>query len=865
MSRRLLFLICLVAVAAGGGRAQTEPTLFAPVPLAPTPAAEGALIVSEESARRALELGFTSTAAAQAEKLVAQSAAGSAARDAGALILATARLELGDLRGAERALAAHSDTRPPTYRLRAGLLAARQGRMLSAQAEAAALRPESLPADERSWLFLLQGMVAEAERDPNRAGLAYDQALTSAVSDWQRARLRLTRERLRILQGEATEGQANVLREQAERYAGRGLGAEFGAQHAIALEQLGRRDAAVSYLQAQLAVLPTGLAGARDDLRLVLGLVAGAVQGAGRAALEQLLANGADAAKQRMALQILAQSTDTGESRQRLRRTLDELLAKQPPHPLAEDMLVARAELALAGRDYGRAEADARDLLARFPSSPQRARALMQLAAAAWELKRFRTAADYAAQAAGATDEPGARAGLRLLAAEASYRAQDYTNAAEAYAAVALEPPPGVGAASILFQEIMSRIGAGRVAEAGDLLDRLAGDPRLDAITRWQAEWNLARSLQAAGRREVALTRVTALRGEAGAESRPPDLRARLAWLEARLAQDSGRPEAALRLAGEVQGALAGVEEGLAREIGALARLVEAEALFGLGRGEEATSVLRGLREAGLGTEAAVQSFLVEADYLAAAGNLVDAQGLLVRFADEHRDHEYAPDAIFQAALNAERRGEAAYFREAYVLLEEQLVRRYPRSRLIFAARLKQGDLLRRLGEFAAAQQIYEELINTAAQHPRILEAQLALADCHRAQAAREISHFESAITILERLRDLADAPADLRAEAGFKLGDMLASRDPEAALAAWWPVAEALLLDASGGARLGAEGRYWLGRLLVRLAGVLEQAGRADEAREAWRLVVERSLPGAAIARARLEAGAPGAPATAP
>lgn len=865
MSRRLSYILCLLALAAGG-RAQSEaPTLFPPVPLAPTPAAAGALIVDEESAQRALALGFAATAAAQAEKLVAQAAPGSATRDTAALLLATARLELGDLRGAERALAAHSDTRPAAYRLRAGLLAARQGRLPAAQAEAAALRPEALAPEERAWLFFLQGMVAEAERDPARAGAAYEQALAVAVSDWQRARLRLTRERLRMAQGEMTESQAEGLREQAERYAGRGVGADFAAQHAVALGLLGRREAAVAYLQAQLAMLPDGLAGARDDLRLVLGLIAGAAQGAGRAALEQLLTGGTDAGEQRIALQLLAESTDSAESRQRLRRTLDELLASSPAHPLTEDLLVARAELALTVRDYGRAEADARDLLARFPASAQRARALAQLAATAWELKRFRTAADFAAQAAAAAGDATARASLKLLAAEAAYRAEDYATAAEAYASAAETPPPGVPEASVMFQEIMARIEAGRLGEAADAIDRRATDPRFDATTRWQAEWNLARALHAAGQLDLALARVARLRAESDAGARPAALRARLAWLEARLAQESGRSEGALRLAREVPAALPGVEETLAREIAGLARLVEAEALFSLGRGDEAMAVLRGLRTAEGGTEAALQSFLVEADYLAAAGRLVDAQRLLIEFADRHRDHEYAPDAIYQAAFNAEQRGEDVYFREAYVLLEEQLVKRYPRNRLIFAARLKQGDLLRRLGDFAAAQQIYEDLVNNHAQHPRVLEAQLALADCHRAQAARDASHFDSAITILERLRDLAEASADLRAEAGFKLGDMLAQRDAEAALAAWWPVVDTLLLNRERSAALGAEGRYWIGRLLVRIAGVLEQAGKADEAREAWRLVAERGLPGASLARGRLEAGGVGAAGAAP
>jgi tetratricopeptide (TPR) repeat protein len=169
---------------------------------------------------------------------------------------------------------------------------------------------------------------------------------------------------------------------------------------------------------------------------------------------------------------------------------------------------------------------------------------------------------------------------------------------------------------------------------------------------------------------------------------------------------------------------------------------------------------------------------------------------------------------------------------------------------------MKQGDLLRRLGDFAAAQRIYEELINNQSQHPEILSAQMALADCHRALAAGDVSHFESAATALERLRDLASAPPDLRVEAGFKLGDLLATRDPEAALAAWWPLADALVLDRQRAATLGAEGRYWLGRLLARLAGVLEETGRQSEAREVWRLLVERGLPGAALARTRLAEG---------
>lgn len=854
MARRLLFILCLLSLAAGG-RAQTGPTLFAPVPLAPTPLAEGALIVTEDSARRALALGFAGTAAAQAEQLVVNSDAGGAGRDAAALLLTAARLELGDTAGAERALANHGESRPPAYRVRAGLIAVREGRLAAAQAELAALRPEVLPEDERAWFYLLQGMVAEAAKDAGKAGAAYDQALVAATSEWQRARLRLTRERLRLAQGEATENQAKELREQAERYAGRGVGTDYAVQHAVALSLLGKKVEATAYLEAQLTTLiDPSLAGARDDVRLMLGMIAGPEQGVGRAALDQLLAAGADPAKQRMALHLLTEGTDTSEARNRLRRTLDELLMRVPAHPLVEELLLTRAELSLADLNYGSAEVDAKELLARFPGSAQKARALTQLAAAAWEQKRFRTAADYATQAAGATNDRGGRAALRLLAAEASYRAGDYAAAAEGYASVTDAPPAGVAPSAVMFQQTMARIEAGQPGQAAELIDRFAADSRFDPTTRWQAEWNLARALQATGQRELALARVSRVRAEVGAEARPADLRARLAWLEARLAREAGRSDDALRLARAIPASLDGVEETLAREIAGLARLVAAEALFNLDRAPEAVAELKKLREELPGSEAALQSIIVEADIRATTGGLVDAQGLLTKFADEYRDNEYAPYALFQAALNAERRGEDAFYQEAYVLLE-RLVTDYPQHPLVFDARLKQGDLLRRLNQFPQAQQIYDLLVNQFSQHPNILAAQMALADCHRAQASRDASHFESAITILERLRDLANAPLELRAEAGFKLGDMLAGRDAEDALAAWWPVADALLVDRERAASLGVQGRYWMGRLLVRMAGVLEEQGRADEARDTWRLIVDRGLPGAGLARDRLGA----------
>ena len=859
MLRRLILLIFMLTPLWLRGE---QAVLFAPVPLAPTPSSGGDLIVSAEKASRALSMGFAATAAAQAEAVLAKTPAG-AERDESALVLTAARLELGDINGAERALAQHGENRTPAYRVRAGLVAARQGRWPAAQALAESLKPEQLASEERAWWFFLGGQIAESGRDAAKAATAYDQALVAATSEWQRARLQLTRERLRIAQGEVTEAQANALREAADRYAGRSVGNDYALQYAAALAQMGRATESVAYLQSRLAVLPAGTAG-QDDLRLLIGVIAAPGQVAGRIALEQLLVSGVDQSKQRMALYLLAKGADSPEARRRLRETLDDLLQRATPHVLTEEMLLVRADLALAALDYAQADADAKAQIARFPASGLRARALTLLAGVSWELKRFRTAADYAGQAAGATDDGAARSKLRLLAAEALFRAQDYPAAASAYEVVLRELPPGVTAAQVVFQECMAEIASGRLDVAAELLDKWSGDPRMDALTRWQAEWNLARALQIAGRRETALTRISDFRSDPSFERQSADLRARLAWLEARLAKEAGQPELALKLARAVSQNLVSVEPVLSKEVAGLAGLVAAEALFELGRTDESLAELRRVRKDEAGTEAMLQSYLVEADIQATAGGLglENAQALLTQFAKDFSTHDYAPYALYQAALIAERRGDDASYQQAYLLLED-IVKKYEGGSLVFAARMKQGDLLRRLNQFPVAQQIYESLVNLYAQRSspqEYLSAQMALADCHRAQLSQDPSHFESAVTILERLRDLASAPVDLRAEAGFKLGDMLAGRDSDAALAVWWPVAQALLLDKVVSERLGARGRYWMGRLLVRMAGLHEDAGRRDEAGDIYRLVIEKGLPGLAIARTRLDApGAPG------
>jgi tetratricopeptide (TPR) repeat protein len=204
--------------------------------------------------------------------------------------------------------------------------------------------------------------------------------------------------------------------------------------------------------------------------------------------------------------------------------------------------------------------------------------------------------------------------------------------------------------------------------------------------------------------------------------------------------------------------------------------------------------------------------------------------------------------------LNAERRGLDDSLKEAYNKHLERLIQTYPNNELVFYARLKQGDLLRKLNDFGAARQIYEDLINNQGQHPDVLLAQLALADCLFAQGGNSVVNYESAAAIYERLRDLPSAAVDLRVEAGFKWGYALAKRGQAAkAQTVFWSVIDTFLLDTAQATKLGATGRWWLSRTLLELGQILEDANRLDEAQRAYRLVIDRNLSGAALAQSKL------------
>jgi TolA-binding protein len=850
LARTLLLILCLPV-----GRLAAQ--VASPAPLTADSAGAqnvpGGWIASETRADQALQAGFAATAATIYREILADQSAPAGTRQRVTLSLVTALMDAGELAAAEAALQAYDGPRGSAYQLRVGLLAIAARRFTQARVALVPIRGEELPEVDRGWWYFLQASVVESEPNITLANERYEQAKQAAVSELQRARFELGFQQALLLRGQS--GELPTLRGNMERFQGTRTGYDAARSYAAALAAAGRATEAQAVLDRQLAVLPASERNVADQFRLMLGLIAGERSENGRRAFRQLLRDGQRPETQRLALQLLVRGANTPAEREQLRRDLGELIGAATQNRIIEDLLLVRAQTALVDKAYAPAEEDARALLERYPGSTLRPQALGIRLSVAWDLKRYRMAADVIAQlrALIPPDDRG-RAKLAVLQAEAFFRAEDYRNAADAYEASLHEAPLAAPAGVLIFQRVLAEIRADRLEVAAKLLDEATAEAGFDPVNRWQAEWNLVKAMQVQGQGDAAFARVERLLAD-GAQHVPAELRIQLMWLRAKLSFDNGRPEAALRQTDELLAQAGKLDGNLRTNVTSMTQLLKAQALLALGRDAEGYAVLDKLRTDLRSTEAAQYSYLVQAGHLVQNGDLAGAQRVLISFVDtaEYTRSEYAPLALYQAALVLEQQGLDRHLREANDRLE-RLITKYPRDDLVFYARLKQGDLLRKLNDFPNARLVYEFLVNNYAGHPDELLAQLALADSLFAQGANSLANYESASAIFERLRDLPAAPVDLRVEAGYKWGTALAKRGQTAkAQTVFWSVVQGFLLDANQAIKLGAKGRWWISRSLLELGQIHEDAGRLDEAQRAYQLVIENKLSGVALAQSKL------------
>ncbi len=731
------------------------------------------------------------------------------------------------------------------------------------------VEPVQLNAFDRPWWHLANGLRAELLTQPERIMPAFERAVEAAQSQEQRAFFSSLVFRQKLLETPSDEALAAEIRVQLEQLATQAAAYTYARQYAVILYNLGRAEEAINVIDEQRLNNKELTIVQREQLLLLKAVIAGSDSLRGIEALQQLVRNGKTLDVMRVALQLLAGAPNAANSG--LTEFLNQMVALAAPHPLLGEIYYIRSQLALARAEKAlegdspnlelaraetaSAEKDAAFLLEQFPGLQQITNVYRLLAYAALQRTppRYRAAADFLIQLRDQTERMSERAKLNRLIGDCYFLNRDYNNAVDFYQAAYARSIDGAEDEGLFLRLITAEVRAGQLESAMQHIDEADFSGKVTISDRWRAEWNVVHALKSKGQLEVALARVSLLLGGDESSAVPTALDIRLRWLEAYLSFLSGDQEG---LSERVTDLLARVEsfpvgtfdEAEAKLLITEILLLKAQVLIRLGAANEGVQELERLRVGYADSSAAQRSYLTEADYHASINDFAAAQETLTTLATTYPQSVLAPQALFEAAIYCERRGVEFY--EQAVLLHNQIAENYSSDALVYSARLKQGDLLRKMNDFAGAQIIYENLINEAPTHPRRYIPELSRVDCMLALAKNNDEQLSDVVLSLERLMDIPNLPVDFQAEVGFKWGFALMKRDlPEQAKEVFLLISTSFLLDSEQVVQLGPSGRYWMSRALLSLGRILEASDELVEARRVYRKMVAFNLPGRNLA----------------
>lgn len=837
------------------------PAQEAPVPLAE--AATGSTLTTETLRRittgnDALQAGLPSLAERFYRQVLADEALDDDLRRDLTLNLVTALISQRKMTEAEAFLAELSaGPGNAAANLRRALIAYYRGDLVMLKQQLEFVRETALTQEDLPWYYLLQGLWERSQGTMEAAETLFAQAEAAAVSPSQRADFETEIVRSQIVTGRADEEMAKELERKVESTRGSRVGFGLARQYAVVLDLIGRKNDAIVVLQDQLGLLTEEEKQEEIEILLLIALIAGENSQRGQLALEEILRHPRDVETAAIALNLLGRSNAAETNKEGFRQLLDELIADEN-HPLSDQLLLLRARFMLKHEGAEQAARDAELLIERFPGSPLRTDAVRLLAFQAWsdEPPRYRAAADYLNQIRDSLPPGRERRYYGRLVADSYFLNQDYQAAAGVYEALLNEQPEPAERTELLLQLTETLAREGRYNEAGDILSQVSFMNQDDALRRWQAEWRLASAMTRAGQIEIAQERISELISTADTSNLPAGLKLRLMWLQARLASDlqdfervSPMTERIIAEVGATPDTLVPAEDR--EQIAANALFLRGRALMRLGRSEEAFTTFDSLREKFPRSNAAVLSYLEEARFKVAQGIFNEAQLSYRKIADEFPETEQAAIALFEGALAAEAQGNLT---DANRYLEE-LATGQPGHELVFQARLRQGDNLRKLGEFSLAQQVYKNLIQQfEGKRDDIYLVELYRANSMLAQAGDDAQRLLAAAAELETLFDRPDTSLDFQMETGYLLAHTFENvGDAARAQEVLWEVATRTAPQGRVSNQLGPAGRYWLAKCLIKLSDLLEAQDKPGEADSALRIIVNNRLPGWNFAQSRL------------
>ncbi|MFP6854823.1 MAG: tetratricopeptide repeat protein, partial [Opitutales bacterium] len=400
-----------------------------------------------------------------------------------------------------------------------------------------------------------------------------------------------------------------------------------------------------------------------------------------------------------------------------------------------------------------------------------------------------------------------------------------------------------------------SLIELGQLDQAAEYLDK---NPftSTELPSWWRAEWNLIAALKESSGSAKAFRRVQFTLENSG-DKLPREALIRLTWLKAQISLDlkeiNETPDLVDKVIQLIENSPA-LDKKQFDQVLAQAMLTKGQAFLRMKEVNESFAVFEEIRVKYPKTNQAALSYLLEANHHSVNNHLAEAQSNLVTLAERFPDSEYAPRALYEASITAERRGLPESQEEAVRLLEH-LAKRFPNSDLLFYARLRQGHMLRNLNDFGAALEVYDEILRNEilSQHPHRALSSLSRADCLFAIARTDSSKILEAADRYSDLFISVSLPVDLRVEAGCKRALCLRKANKlESAKAACWEIIRLVVEENESLGNLGGKGRYWASRSILELGDMLERENSSKKAFEVYALIRKYGLPGEALATSR-------------
>tara|TARA_R100000027_G_scaffold52103_2_gene40800 strand:- start:24564 stop:27137 length:2574 start_codon:yes stop_codon:yes gene_type:complete len=743
--------------------------------------------------------------------------------------------------------------RTPSIRLRWAMAEFLLGNTTQAQNRLRGMTPESLSAADLPWFYLIQSLLADRRDSPETSAEYFGLAIESTNSPFLLDTFDAIRARLDILRGRVDEATVISLKNQYELAVALPLRLQLAREYALVLLGLGRTGEAIQFLEEFSETSDADDSTIADEILLPLAVFRGLSTPEGQATLWEILRTGNDRDNLRIALNLLMR--DIGEVKLSQADNLAAIIDSRPDHPIRDRLLFARAEMLSELDEQEEAAALVDLLLTEYPGSQIRQAAQLSAAFLAWKQSppQYRTAATRLLEIIPDLSEEEKPFYLQLVG-DLYFRNGDFNSAALAYRqAWNLEPTE-----EIAFQLTLAMLTAGQTLQAMEWRNaNLKSNMKISDEVRWRIDWNLARTLILEGRTPEALEEVETI---LSSDNLPTITRHNFVWLKAYTLSLLGKDEEAL---GELEKLLATLSETPASgsapvdekandSILAQTLLLKGDILLKNGETDQGVQVMNDLRSRFPNRRASVLSYLFEARYFAGRDLSGQAQQRLVNLADRFPESDYAPLALYEAAIIAESRGTPESVSEAIRFLES-IVNRFPQHYLSIHARLKEGEILRSHGDFSSARLLFENTANLYSNHPLRYLAEIGSAETILANPDASPEDLLGAAVILAKINTIPDVPTAVllesqlkRAQALRRSGDLTQSRK-----ILWQYVEPQLESRDPDDAALA----FWLSKSLLTLSTWSDSDGEAEEATTFLEIIDQQNLPGRNVALAKLRA----------